>query len=353
METMQGKRLPITDLEHIVSHTRPLWSMLDGQRLFITGGTGFFGIWLLEALVYARQTFGLDLQATVLSRAPDAFLRRFPHLAGHPALSWLTGQVQDFEFPQQKHHHIIHAAAETHVRIPPTPLLEQFDTLVQGTRRVLDFARHTQAQNLLITSSGAIYGPQPPNLTHAPESHSGGPDCADTAMLYAEGKRCAELLAALHAGQYGQSVKIARCFTFVGPYLPLNKHFAIGNFINDVLRDQDIHIQGDGTPLRSYLHAADLVIWLLTILLQGRSIHPYNVGSDQALSIAELARHVATSQPGRVRQVRIARTPEAGKPPARYVPDVSRAREELGLTVRIPLTDAIHRTLSWHLQKSN
>ncbi len=96
METMQGKRLPITDLEHIVSHTRPLWSMLDGQRLFITGGTGFFGIWLLEALVYARQTFGLDLQATVLSRAPDAFLRRFPHLAGHPALSWLTGQVQDF-----------------------------------------------------------------------------------------------------------------------------------------------------------------------------------------------------------------------------------------------------------------
>ncbi len=350
---MQGKRLPTTDLEHIVSHTRPLWSMLDGQRLFITGGTGFFGIWLLEALVHARQTLGLDLQATVLSRAPHAFLQRFPHLAGHPALNWLAGKVQDFEFPQQKHHHIIHAAAETHVRIPPTPLPEQFDTLVQGTRRVLDFAHRTQAENVLITSSGAIYGPQPPNLTHVPESHSGGPDCTDTAMLYAEGKRCAELLAALHAGQYGQPVKIARCFAFVGPHLPLDKHFAIGNFINDVLHDRNIHVQGDGTPLRSWMHAADLVIWLLTILLQGRSMHPYNVGSDQALSIAELARQVAASLSGQERQVRIARAPEPGKPPARYVPDISRAREELGLTVRIPLTDAIRRTLGWHLQKSS
>ena len=101
------------------------------------------------------------------------------------------------------------------------------------------------------------------------------------------------------------------------------------------------------------MHAADLVIWLLTILLQGRSMHPYNVGSDQALSIAELARQVAASLSGQERQVRIARAPEPGKPPARYVPDISRAREELGLTVRIPLTDAIRRTLGWHLQKSS
>lgn len=352
-QTMPVKQLPIPDLEHIVSHTQPLWSMLDGQRLFITGGTGFFGIWLLEALIHARQMLGLDLQATVLSRAPDAFLQRFPHLAKHPALNWLSGQVQDFAFPQQKFHYIIHAAAETHARIPPTPRQEQFDTLVQGTHRVLEFAHHTQAENILITSSGAIYGRQPPNLTHIPESYSGAPECTDTAMLYAEGKRCTELLAALHAEQYGQPVKIARCFAFVGPHLPLDKHFAVGNFINDILHDRDILIQGDGTPLRSYLYAADLVIWLLTILLQGQSMRPYNVGSDHAISISELAQQVANSLPGPERQVLVASPTEPNSPPARYVPDVSRAREELGLTVRIPLADAIRRSLTWHLQKSN
>jgi len=350
---MHGKQLPITDLEHIVSHTRTLWSMLDGQRLFITGGTGFFGIWILEALIHARQKLGLDLQATVLSRAPHAFLQRFPHLAGHPALNWLSGKVQDFEFPLQKHHHIIHAAAETHVRMPPTPLQEQFDTLIQGTRRVLDFAQHTQAKNTLITSSGAIYGPQPSNLTHIPENHSGGPDCTDRSSLYAEGKRCTELLAALHAERYAQPVKIARCFAFVGPHLPLDKHFAIGNFVNDVLCDRDVHVQGDGTPLRSYLHAADLVIWLLTILLQGESMRPYNVGSDQSLSILELAQHVATSLPGRARQVHVTGLPEHGSLPTRYVPNISRAQEELGLAVRIPLKDAIRRTLDWHLRKTD
>lgn len=352
-DSMPAKPLPFLDLEHIVSHTLPLWSMLDGQRLFITGGTGFFGTWLLESLIHARQSLGLDLQATVLSRTPDAFLARFPHLARHPALNWLSGQVQDFVFPQQKHHHIIHAATETYARTPPSSQQAQLDTLLQGTRRVLEFAHHTQAENILITSSGAIYGRQPPNLTHIPENHSGGPDCTDTAMLYAEGKRCTELLAALHAKQCDQPVKIGRCFAFVGPHLPLDKHFAVGNFINDVLHDRDIHIQGDGTPLRSYLHAADLVIWLLTILLQGQSMRPYNVGSDNAISIFELARRVANSLPGHQRQVFVAHPPEPDTPPARYVPDISRAHEELGLTVRIPLDDAIRRSLAWYLQKSS
>lgn len=346
-------QLPSADLEHILTHTAQLWPQLDGKRLFITGGTGFFGIWLLESLLHARQKLRLDLQATVLSRAPEIFLQRYPHLADQAALNWLRGNVQSFEFPQQKHHHIIHAATETYVRTPPTPLLEQFDTLVQGTRRVLDFARHSAAENVLITSSGAIYGPQPPALTHLPEHYCGGPDCTQSALLYAEGKRCTELLAALYAEQHHIPSKIARCFAFAGPHLPLDKHFAIGNFINDVLHDRDIHIQGDGTPLRSYLHAADLVIWLLTILLKGQPMRPYNVGSDQALSIAELAHQVARSLPGRERQVHIAGSPQPGQPPSRYVPDVSRARDELGLRVNIPLADAIRRTFAWHLRQPN
>lgn len=346
-------QLPAADLDHILAHTAPLWPLLDGKRIFITGGTGFFGIWLLESLLHARQKLGLNLQASILSRAPAAFLRHFPHLANQAALNWLSGNVQSFEFPRQKHHHIIHAATETYARTPPTPLLEQFDTLAQGTRRVLDFARHSAAENVLITSSGAIYGPQPPHLTHISEHHGGGPDCTQSAMLYAEGKRCSELLAALYAEQHGTPSKIARCFAFVGPHLPLDKHFAIGNFINDVLHDRDIHIQGDGTPLRSYLHAADLVIWLLTILLQGQRMRPYNVGSDQSLSIAELAHTVAASLPGRERQVHIARPPQPGQPAARYVPDISRAHDELGLSVNIPLADAIRRTFAWHLRQPN
>lgn len=342
--------LPATDLDHILAHTEALWPALAGERLFITGGTGFFGTWLLESLLHARRRLQLDIRATVLSRAPERFLQRHPHLAGQPALEWWRGDIRDFDFPSVAHTRIIHAATETYVREQPEAPLSTFDTIVQGTRRVLDFALHTGAQQVLLISSGAIYGPQPLDRIHVPEQHLGAPDCTDQASAYGEGKRTAELLCTLYHEQHGLDVKIARCFAFVGPHLPLDKHFAIGNFMDNVLHDCDIAIQGDGTPLRSYMHTADLVIWLLTILLRGAPLRPYNVGSDHALSIAELARQVAVSLPGREPQVHIARPPEPGKPPARYVPDTSRAREELGLEVRIPLADAIRRTLGWHLR---
>jgi len=345
--------LPSADLDHVLTHTARLWPALAGERLFITGGTGFFGIWLLESLLHARQRLQLDLRATILSRSPERFLAQHPHLAGQTALDWWRGDIRDFAFPGQTHRYILHAATETYARAQPQAPLSNFDAIVQGTRRVLDFALHTGARQVLLTSSGAIYGPQPLDRIQVPESHLGGPDCTDPAATYGEGKRVAELLCALYHHQHGLDVKIARCFAFVGPQLALDKHFAIGNFMNDVLQDRDIAIQGDGTPLRSYLHAADLVIWLLTILLRGAPLRPYNVGSDQALSIADLARQVATSLPGRERQVCIARPPQPGKPPARYVPDISRARSELGLEVRIPLPDAIRRTLDWYLTLLN
>lgn len=346
---MTHPRLPSADLEHILAHTEPLWASLDGKRLFVTGGTGFFGIWLLESLIHARQRLGLDLRSTVLSRSPGGFLARFPHFREQPAIAWLQGDVRDFAFPPEPHACVVHAATETYARTPPTPPLEGFDAIVQGTRRVFDFALHCGAGQVLLTSSGAIYGPQPATLDHVPEDHRGAPDCTSPTALYGEGKRAAELLAALYHEQHGLPVKIARCFAFVGPHLALDKHFAVGNFIADALHGRDIAIQGDGTPLRSYLHAADLVIWLLTILLRGEALRPYNVGSDHALSIAELARAVAGLRPEARQAVHVAGRPVPGQRPARYVPDVSRARRELDLQVRIPLDDALHRTLSWHL----
>jgi len=340
--------LPSADLEHVLAHTRPLWDELEGARLFITGGTGFFGIWLLESLIFARERLRLDIHVTILSRSPGAFHTRLPHLARNPALDWRTGDVRDFAFPAKPFTHIIHGATETYVRDTPEPPLATFDTIVQGTRRVLDFALHAGARNVLLIGSGAVYGPQPPELAHIPEHYSGAPDCSDAASAYAEGKRAAELLGTLYAQQFGLHTKIARCFAFVGPHLPMDKHFAIGNFMNDVLHGRDITVQGDGSPVRSYLHMADLVIWLLTILLKGQTGRPYNVGSDQSLNIAALAGLIADTPLGRQRQSQALRPPPSGKAPQCYVPDITRARQELGLAVHIPLEEAVRRTLEWH-----
>jgi dTDP-glucose 4,6-dehydratase len=164
---------------------------------------------------------------------------------------------------------------------------------------------------------------------------------------YGQAKRVSEFLCTLYGHQYGFEPMIARLFAFAGPHLPLDLNFAVGNFVRDALRGGPIRIGGDGTPKRSYLYAADLAIWLWTILLSGQAERPYNVGSDQEISVEELARCVVSNAaPGTA--IEIAQTPRPGAPPARYVPSIDRARNELGLEVKVPLDEAIRRMFEWH-----
>jgi dTDP-glucose 4,6-dehydratase len=217
------------------------------------------------------------------------------------------------------------------------------DTIVEGTRHPLDHAIACGAKRFLLTSSGAVYGKQPPDMTHIPEEYAGGPDPLDPRSAYGEGKRMAEHLSALYARGSALEPKIARCFAFIGPGLPLNGTYAIGNFIRDALSGGPIRVNGDGTPYRSYLHAADLAIWLWEILVRGHPCRPYNVGGERDLSIAELAREVARAISPEA-AIHVAGSPIPGQGILRYVPSTRRAASELGLAAMISLSEAIQRT---------
>jgi dTDP-glucose 4,6-dehydratase len=334
-----------TDLDHILAHSEGIWEEFRGRRLFLTGGTGFFGGWLLESLLHANATFHLSLEVTVLTRHPETFTRKAPHLARHPAVTLHAGDVKNFAFPAGQFSHVVHAATDASVLLNEMDPLSMLDTIVEGTRHVLDFAGQSGAKKLLFTSSGAVYGRQPPELSHLTEDYRGAPDPLNPGSAYGEGKRAAELLCALYAKQYGLEPKIARCFTFVGPGMPLDAHFAIGNFIRDAVKGGPITVKGDGTPFRSYLYAADLVVWLWTILVRGRVCWPYNVGSAHPTSIADLARKVAESS-GNV-PVIVSQSARADVLPERYVPSVSRAIGELNVQSWVTLEQAIRRTVDW------
>jgi dTDP-glucose 4,6-dehydratase len=336
------------DLDHILTHTEGLWKDLWGKRLFITGGTGFFGCWLLESFAWANDKLDLNASVLVLTRDYDAFQKNAPHLAANPAIQFHIGDVRNFNFPEGEFSHIIHAAATSAVATfhNEDPLVK-FDTVVEGTRHTLDFAAQCHAKKFLMTSSGAVYGKQPFDMTHISEDYCGAPDTTDPNSAWGESKRAAEFLCTYYSRKYGIETKIARCFSFVGPYLPLDIHYAIGNFIRDGLNGGPIQVNGDGTPYRSYLYAADLAIWLWTILFKGESCYPYNVGSEEDITIAELADTVAQCFQKPI-AVKVAKMPEPGKPAERYIPSTKRVREQFYLRQTIDLRDGIKRTILCH-----
>lgn len=326
------------DLEHILAHTAGVWKELAGARIFITGGTGFFGYWLLESFAYAVDRLELDASAMVLTRSPERFAAKAPHLARHRAIHLLPGDVRRFDFPAGRFTHVIHGAAEASAKLNREQPGTMLETIVDGTRRTLEFAAAAGAERFLLIGSGAVYGPQPPDMQRIPETWLGGPDSTDPAAAYAEGKRTAELLCAIS----GLDCSLARCFAFTGPHLPLDAHFAIGNFIRDCLCSRAIQVRGDGSAYRSYLYAADLAIWLWTLLARGARGRAYNVGSENAIGMAELASQVRETLASPY-EVHIAQPRHEG-PAERYVPDTTRAREELGLAEWISLAESIRRT---------
>jgi dTDP-glucose 4,6-dehydratase len=335
------------DLALIASNTPDLWGELCGQRLFLTGGTGFFGCWLVESFCYMNRLLRLGSEMTILTRNPDAFAQKCPHLASDPAITLLAGDVRDFTYPEGDFKFVIHAATEASAKQAAENSIGMLETILRGTERTLNFAATHGTQKLLLASSGAVYGIQPPSITHLSEDYAGAPNPLKSESAYSEGKRAAELMCAVYGAKHGIECKIARCFAFVGPYLPLDAHFAVGNFIRDAMGGEAIEVNGDGTPKRSYMYAADLAIWLWTILFRAPAMEAFNVGSDHAISILELA-HAVKAAIGSKAQVRVAQEVVFGAPARQYVPSIKKAEQQLGLKCEVALEDAIRRTATWH-----
>lgn len=321
------------------------WLKLKHVRILLTGATGWFGTWLLDALVAANRSFELDLTILAMSRSPEHFRARHPALYAASEIEWIKADVRDW--PVSLAHdvtHIIHAATEASAQLNQNQPDVMFNTIVDGTRNALRFAVQSSCRGFLLLSSGAIYGAQPVSVTHLSEDCMSAPDCTDVHHAYAEGKRAAEQLCAIWNTQHAVPTRIARCFAFVGPHMPLDTHFAIGNFIRDALTDRTIVIRGEGQPQRSYLYMTDLVLWLLAILLRGFDARPYNVGSDQSISLKQLAHKISLLSGSDAGTEIQGHTSKADR---NYVPDVSRIVREMDVRTTVGLDDSIQRTYSW------
>jgi dTDP-glucose 4,6-dehydratase len=332
------------DLDEIVERAADDLDALAGQRLYITGGTGFVGSWILHTIAHANRRRETAIRADILSRDPTAFARREPELAADAAFEFRAGVITA-PTHAGRYDAIIHAATPTAADARGLTDPELRREIVDGTGALLNAVIEPNGTvPVLFVSSGAVYGAQPADLAAIPETFSPPSVAPEPPNGYRDGKRDAEALL-LEAQRQGQGrLRLARLFAFLGPGLPLDEHFAAGNFIRDALAGTPISISGDGTPYRSYLYPTDLIVWLLAILVRGVDGRAYNVGSDAAVTIVQLA-HMIASQTTQTMPIVMAHRPIPGAPALRYVPDTARIAGELGVRRNVELDEAIQRAL--------
>lgn len=337
------------DLDAALDRTRGLWQEMDGSRLLLTGATGFIGTHMLESVRHARERTGVDVRVVAPARAPERLRERLPWTANAAWLEVIAGDINQFEPPPGRIDFAIHSAntaSPGEINDDPAGIAQM---VVGGSSRVYALAAAAGARRVLQLSSGSVsgahYTPAKPILEDDPGEFSGD----SPAERLARAKRDAErALLAAEQQPGAPTVVFARGFALCGPWLPLDSAFAFGNFLGAAMRGEPIIVSGDGTPVRSYLYSGDMVVWLWTLLLKGAAGRAYNVGSERAVTIGDLAHRVAALVGG---NVEVAGVPVPGARAHWHVPDLSRAKSELGLTETVPLNDAIVRTARWWSEK--
>lgn len=318
-----------------------------GQHLLVTGGTGFLGTWIAELAACLNDDFGMGLELTLLARGPERFAEECPHLAQRKDVRLVRSDVRNLAEIAHDTRYVVHAAATPDNRVHASNPIEIMSVISAGTAAVLQAAaRCSGFARLLNVSSALVYGPQPADREAMGEDAAGAPALGAVASAYAEAKRYAEAYCSAARSQLKLPVVTARPFAFVGPYQSLDRPWAINNFLRDALMGQAIRVQGDGRTVRSYLYGADAAFWMLAILALGEPGQAYNVGSPEAVTLERLASAIA-ERVSPAPEVRLRTAGSARVPTSRLVPDVARAAR-LGLSARVPLAQALERTIEWH-----
>jgi len=314
-----------SDVDLLISRCGVDSEIFRGKTIFITGGTGFFGVWMLSALATIKKRLDGDMRIVALSRDPLQFLARHPQSDLALGVEFITGDVKSFLLGDLRPNHLIHmATTNAEETCAGEDQLKKLETLYLGTKNVLEQCGPT-LEKVLFTSSGVAYGNN--NGGVFTESDSTAPDTRDTGSALGIGKIAAEYLVAYYAKRFGYRYSVARCFAFAGQYLPLDLHYAFGNFIMNALEGRDIVVRGDGLDQRSYLYVGDAVAWLLRLLAEPAN-DIYNVGSEAPISIGDLARRVASKSSQAAGVVTLSGRQDTGNfRRASYIPSTRKIRQ--------------------------
>ena len=311
---------------------------MKSKSLLIIGGTGFFGKSILD---YFTNHNSLKINKIIIFSRKSQNIQINKILKKKIKIIKISGNILNIKkLPSADY--VIYAA-----------ILKNYNQDLKAVKNYSNLAlKYHSTSKILFVSSGAIYGVQKSKIKEFKEDYLDKYKKINFKNGYKKKYSNIKLISEnlfKELCNNGLKVSIARCFSFVGRYLPQNSHYVIGNIINNVLRNKDINIKANYRIIRSYMYSDDLVRWLLKILDNSNNHCPvYNVGSDNKVSIHKIANVLAKKYNLEVLSPKI-----SSKKIDNYIPNISKAIKELNLTINNDSSEAIQKTINFHLKNCN
>jgi len=366
LQPISASQVVEQDLDDICSRAAQDLRALAGTRVLVTGGAGFLGYYVVQAMTHWNERNDRQIDVVV----HDNFMRGVADwLSALGAQSKVSLVRRDVTEPLSRDldpfDYVVHGASIASPTFYRRHPIATMDANVVGIRNLLDFCvdqsnRDRPPKSILFYSSSEIYGDPPPEHIPTTETYRGNVSCTGPRACYDESKRYGETLCVNFVGQFGLPVKIARPFNNYGPGLKITDRRALPDFARDVFAGRDIVLLSDGRPSRTFCYVSDAVVGYLAILVRGRPGEAYNIGADAPeVSIRELAEMVVASAAeqfgyrGRVVGGRSDDRDYLVDNPNRRCPDISKARAELNYTPRIPVNEGVARSLVWYMDNQD
>lgn len=325
------------------------WSRFENRTVFITGAGGFIGGYLVKALLERNDSYQNNITVTGLVRNREKAEKKLGALAQRHDLRLI---VQDVTSPIENvtADFIIHAASQaSNIQFENDPV-GTISANLAGASNVLELAKKSKAQAVLIISSLKVYGEIFGDREKMTESDSGYIDFTNYKNCYAMGKRASETLAASYAREYGLNVKIARPAYIYGA-AGLDDDRVWAQFIANAVRRENILLKSSGAAKRSFCYVTDTASALLKILLDGENALPYNISNESSdVTIRDFAKAVCRAFPERNISLSFknpgdSAEPETSPSPLSKIPEVldNTRLKALGWTAKVSLDEGIKR----------
>jgi len=340
------------DCSRVIASVGDLFQVLGGKTILITGANGFLPSFFIDTLLGLNEGVLLKnpVRIIALTRRLAEKNERLKHCLTDPQVKIFQADVAvPFEIGERIDY-VIHAASKAspsdYLRNP----IDTIDANVWGTRHLLEFARLNPVTSFLFISSGEIYGSPDEKNVPIREDYNGNVNPIGTRSGYQESKRFGETLCYNFWKVYGIPVKIARPFHTYGPRLLLSDGRVIPEFMRRCFAGEDLEVVRHGSSIRTFSYISDTVDAVWRILLRGTSGEAYNVGSEEEISVQELAKLFVKifENAVNVEYSDEKRFPDLVATPQITTPDISKIKNDLGYKPHVSFTVGIERLKKWY-----